>query len=774
MRLSNRLLLGAATLAFVSASAPAFAADAAEATAETTADASADSANDIVVLGFGQSRQVQNITSADVARIVPGASPLKAIEKLPGVNFQAADPFGAYEWAVRISLRGFNQNQLGFTLDGVPLGDMSYGNVNGLHISRAIISENLGRTEVAQGAGALGTASTSNLGGTIEFFSDKPRDTLDFALAGTYGSDDTERAYFRIDSGDLGGVKGYLSYAFNHADKWKGTGPQRQHQANAKVVADLGDLGSISGFFNYSSRRETDYQDLTLDLFNRLGRDAAYRFDNVNPNYALAEAVARAYQNGTAFPAPFTNPDDAYYDAGGLRDDYLAGVTFDANLTPNLKTKIIGYYHHNKGQGSWITPYVPTPTDAPDQQGNAITNASPLSFRTTEYAISRGGVTGGVTYDSGPNSFEVGAWYETNSFHQARRYYGLTGGTPNRAALDFQHNPFATQWNGLYDTSTFQYYVADTLKLLDDKLVLNAGWKGVKVINRANLLVGSLAEGKIGAKDWFQPQAGIVFHVTPQAEIFADYKENMRAFVSSATTGPFSTSQAGFNAIQGTLKPETSKTYEGGVRFQQGPLQASAVGYYIDFQNRLASFANGSGIVGNPAILNNVGGVHAYGAELTVNYRVLPPLSLFGSYSYNHSKYQDDVKLADGSIYAHTAGKTVIDAPEHMLKGEVVYDDGAIMARVGADYMSKRYFSYENNLVANGRVVVDASLGYTFKGAGWMNNISIVGSVTNLSDKKYIATVNTNNVQVNGNDIDNPNFMVGAPRQWFITLKKGL
>jgi iron complex outermembrane receptor protein len=248
----------------------------------------------------------------------------------------------------------------------------------------------------------------------------------------------------------------------------------------------------------------------------------------------------------------------------------------------------------------------------------------------------------------------------------------------------------------------------------------------------------------------------------------------MRAFVSSATTGPFSTSQAGFNAIQGTLKPETSKTYEGGVRFQQGPLQASAVGYYIDFQNRLASFANGSGIVGNPAILNNVGGVHAYGAELTVNYRVLPPLSLFGSYSYNHSKYQDDVKLADGSIYAHTAGKTVIDAPEHMLKGEVVYDDGAIMARVGADYMSKRYFSYENNLVANGRVVVDASLGYTFKGAGWMNNISIVGSVTNLSDKKYIATVNTNNVQVNGNDIDNPNFMVGAPRQWFITLKKGL
>ena len=50
----------------------------------------------------------------------------------------SSDPFGAYEWATRISVRGFGQEQLGFTLDGVPLGNMAYGNDNGLHISRAI------------------------------------------------------------------------------------------------------------------------------------------------------------------------------------------------------------------------------------------------------------------------------------------------------------------------------------------------------------------------------------------------------------------------------------------------------------------------------------------------------------------------------------------------------------------------------------------------------------------------------------------------------------
>ena len=82
------------------------------------------------------------------------------------MNFQAADPYGSYEWAVRISVRGFNQNQLGFTLDDIPLGDMSYGNWNGLHISRAITDENIGRIVLSQGTGSLETASNSNLGGT--------------------------------------------------------------------------------------------------------------------------------------------------------------------------------------------------------------------------------------------------------------------------------------------------------------------------------------------------------------------------------------------------------------------------------------------------------------------------------------------------------------------------------------------------------------------------------------------------------------------------------
>ena len=733
--------------------------------------------DDIVVLGFGQSRQVQTVSATDMERLTPGTSPLKAIAKLPGVNFQSADAFGAYEWSTRISLRGFNQNQLGFTLDGVPLGDMSYGNVNGLHISRAIISENLASTTVAQGAGAISTASTSNLGGTLQFVSRRPSDTFDVVGSGTYGSDQTYRGFIRLDTGDLGdGLKGYISYGFLQTDKWKGYGNQRQHQANAKIVKDLRGVGSITAFLNFSDRRETDYQDLSYDIIRRRGLNN----DTIGDNYPLALQIAKIYANqnaasvaarpypsaGVTFPAGIGTVDDVYFDAGGLRRDWLGGVTFDATLTPELSVTSTSYYHKNKGQGSWITPYVGTPAGARDGNGGTIATASPLSFRTTEYGIDRAGNLTHVAYEAGANRIELGGWVESNSFTQARRFYAMAdAATPNRDTLAFQKDPFFTQWNGKYDTFTLQYYVADTLTL--GKLTINGGWKGMRVQNTANLRTGTLVAGKIEAKDWFLPQVGAVFRLGGGAEVFASYTENMRAFVSSATTGPFATTQIGFNAIRSTLKPETSKTAEGGVRLRSGGLQLSAVGYYVDFSNRLLTFANGAGVIGNPPTLNNAGSVESYGAELSAYYRIAGAFSAFASYSYNKATYRDDVRNAAGAVLTATRGKTVVDTPENMAKGELVYDDTHFFARAGADFMSKRYFTYLNDQSVSARVLVDASIGYRFPALG---GLVIEGSVTNLTDKRYISTIGSNGYGASG---DNQTLLAGAPRQVFVSLRKG-
>src|ERR1700733_14450784 len=132
----------------------------------------------IVVTAQKTTRSSVVISGSESQKLLPGISPLKAIETLPGVIYETADPWGNNEQNEALVIHGFTTQQLGYTMDGVPLGDQQYGNYNGLSVSRAVTSENVRRVELASGAGALGVASTSNLGGAIQTFSSDPRQVM--------------------------------------------------------------------------------------------------------------------------------------------------------------------------------------------------------------------------------------------------------------------------------------------------------------------------------------------------------------------------------------------------------------------------------------------------------------------------------------------------------------------------------------------------------------------------------------------------------------------
>src|SRR4051812_12487550 len=176
--------------------------------------------------GRGETRGANAVGRSDLADKAAGTSALKAIEKLPGVNVQSSDPWGAYEWANRVTIRGFQTQQIGQTFDGLPLGDMSYGNFNGLGVSRAVDAENLSGASVAQGSGAVGTASANNLGGVIEYASDAPHGNRTFMLRQTVGAANTYRTTGRWDTGLISsgenGINSYVSFSRQDNDKWKG------------------------------------------------------------------------------------------------------------------------------------------------------------------------------------------------------------------------------------------------------------------------------------------------------------------------------------------------------------------------------------------------------------------------------------------------------------------------------------------------------------------------------------------------------------------------
>jgi iron complex outermembrane receptor protein len=702
--------------------------------------------DEIVVFGQGETRQVQEISSKELLILAPGTSPLKAIEKLPSVNFQSADPFGTYEWSSRVSIRGFNQNQLGYTLDGIPLGDSTYGNNNGLHIGRAIISENIGVTRVSQGSGSIGTQATNNLGGTLEFFSADPSDGFGVDANLTYGSENTVRGFGRVNFGEADGIRGFISGVYHNAEKWKGGGDQRNWQINAKAIIPVG-VAEFDAYFAYSDRAEQDYQDLSLEMIARLG----YDHDNYFPDYATAIRAAQGI-----FTAPINNLDDSYYDASGLRKDTLASYGLSAPLGDGVTFKIKAYYHDNTGQGTWGTPYVPSP------------NGVPMSIRTTEYDIQRGGVFSSLNAQVGDHEITVGGWYEHNDFTQARRFYAYESlTTPGRDHTKFQRNPFFTQWLFDFNTDTLQYYVQDKISLGD--LTINLGWKGFQVNNEADPRVqGALAAGKIKSRDWFQPHAGVAYKLTDKAEIFGGFTQVTRAFVSSATSGPFSTTQAGFNAlIARGLKPEESDTYELGARYNDSVFNGVIGVYYVNFRNRLLGVQTGAGIVGNPAILQNVGSVRSIGFEAAGDLRLGGGLTLFASYSYTDASYRDDVVTPTAII--PTKGKDVVDTPKHLLRGEIAYDSDSFFGRIGANYMSKRYFNYLNDRSVSSRVLVDATIGYRFD-MGMRSPIELQLNATNLLDKKYVSTIGSNGF---GNSGDNQTLLAGAPQQFFATVKVG-
>ncbi|MDB5445913.1 MAG: putative TonB-dependent receptor [Phenylobacterium sp.] len=378
---------------------------------------------------------------------------------------------------------------------------------------------------------------------------------------------------------------------------------------------------------------------------------------------------------------------------------------------------------------------------------------------------------GDIELDLGSHALHAGGWYEDNGFTQARRYYALDQAAPNRNALDFQSGPYKTRWDYAFKTKTTMFYVEDVWKVTPD-LKLDFGFKSLKVTNRADFVGGYgplVNSGSIEAKDSFLPQAGFAWSLSEAGEVFGDYSENMRAFQSAATSGPFSTTQAGFDAIRSTLKPETSKTVELGYRFHLQALQGSIAAYYVKFSNRLLATSVGAGVAGNPSVLSNVGSVTTKGLEAAATWSITPEVSLFGSYAYNLSKYDDDVFDGAGALVARTAGKTVVDTPKTLANLQLSYGHDGWFGSLGAHYTGKRFYTYTNDQSVPGYVVADLTLGYRFAGDGWSKGLEVQVNVDNLLDKKYVATVGSNGFTNSG---DSQTLLAGAPRQAFVTVRK--
>ncbi|MDB5714893.1 MAG: TonB-dependent receptor [Sphingomonadales bacterium] len=803
MHRSVKFLLASTMSVAVVSATPVWAANAPDAVPEADAgDAAAEQGGSDIIVTGRSTRSVTQVTGVEIQKILPGIGPLKALQTLPGVTFLTADPWGNNEQNISLYVHGFNAQQLGYTLDGIPLGDQSYGNYNGLSPQRAIISENVGRVTLASGAGDLGTASTSNLGGTIDTFSSDPKEEMGATIAQTVGSYSSFRTFVRVDSGTFGnGNSLYLSGARQDGRAWDFNGKQGGYQANGKFVHDDA-TGRLTIYGAYSDKTEPNEDATVITPANRA--TAPYARPFLYPDFAAAQT----YLNSGAYKADGSNYRNYYSDA--QRTDYLGYIKYDWKISDKITFSNQGYYHHNDGVGVVAGPidvaglpglfsfYFPGGTGAATTPANlarlsTIFGGSGLATRTTEYRIDREGLISTMQAELGNHKIELGGWYEHQSSSAFRRWYALDVNNPS---TPYQRpgdtlTPLITQYGSEIRVDEIQTHIQDSWHVLPTLTIL-AGFKSAfqKASQKVPVqpIPGSFANstalpvGNINTDKAFLPQVGALWEVTGNEQLFVNAQQNIRQFPTSAAAGlsPFALgSQQVFEDFKKTVKPETSWTYEIGARSQRtlnfGPItgfEGQISYYHVDFSNRLLAISPTTvitSIVSGAAILQNVGSVKTDGVDLAGTLHFGPHFSIYNAVSYNNSKFQDNYTVGIAQTVVPTAGKQVPGSPKWTNKTVVSANYGIFDGQLVGDYLGKRFATFTNDLSVTGYFTLAARLGATIpmSEGSHIKRLNVSVNVTNITDKKAASTLSIGAASGTFNEFPL------APRQVFGTVSVG-
>ena len=742
---------------------------------------------EIVVIGTGQTRSVSTLLPSNLDVLPPGVSAQKALNFLPGVSAQSIDALGVNEKSMSLQVRGFSTTFLGYTLDGMPLGDGAYNNYNGLSISRALISENLGRAELATGIAGLAIPSTSNLGGAVTYFSSDPRRDMGLTATASIGSNNARRGFVRFDTGESGGFSAYLSGQYHEYDLFVNQAAYNTStgkQLNAKLMYEF-DAGKITAFADVSRTNQASDAYISKDMLARLGWDQG----GYAPNWqAYLDRAYCAVTNPTATARcvnsvlPEKRSDVTFTNGQILRNDEVYYLKGEFDITRTLAVTVQGYRHNNKGAGNnWIMGW--------SKQGTADTaDDVPVQIRDTRYTIDRSGVLASASWEAGFNRLQAGMWFEDNTSSAARYIWTNVKG-PFSLAQYLKGQPDTAQWVQETRWTTWQFYVQNTMKLFDDALTIDFGFKSTFAKSDARAIDGiakapppassQFASGTLVAKDNFLPEIGVHWDVAPGHELYASYAENMAMFQGGFKLGPQSVSQTIWDLQGKYLKPQTSKSVEGGYRYVSGPLQLSLAAYRTQFENRLLQYnpcpTNQQQNPGCGNSFHNAGGVTSRGVELGVLWKPTHWLNWYNSASYNKSTYDENLNWCTGATCAlkQTKGKQQVDTPREMFSSVLTLTEGGFSASLMGKYTGRRYYTYTNDQSVKGYATFDLGLGYKFGDIGPMKGAKLSLNVTNLTNLRYAA--NFDNSVFAPDDVAGTIavFHASAPRQVFGSLSFG-
>ncbi|MYN16141.1 TonB-dependent receptor [Rugamonas sp. FT107W] len=691
------------------------------------------------------------VTAEELSKQRPTGNAYDALTLMPAVNTYSYDGTGLFGGG--LTLRGFNSDQIGATINGVPVNDS--GNF-AVFPQEFVDQENTCTTFVTQGSTDVDSPQVGATGGNFGITTCDPEDKQRFRIMQTGGQLSSWKTYLRFDSGKFANDKAKVFVSVSHAEakKWKGLG---------KAMRDHMDVG-----FNYD-----------WDRFNYIHGTVLYNraINNNISTFTLADLKKNGYfyDYGTVFtgraaPSPGKAGNDVLPANGDVFyklslnpfENVIASAIGKFRLNDTTDIKIVPYYWYGYGTGGsqeklmsesgFLNPATGKLSAGVDLNGDGDTLDKVLVSSSSVTRTQRPGITTSVIENIGDHQILAGVWYERANHRQTGPMTAIdTNGNP--ADAWFRDNLIHRPDGSLYESrdwktisTAYQGFVQDTISL-GDKVLVNVG---VRMPHVKRDFTNYPNEGFNSGTGYslnpsyksYLPQFGVRYRITNDDQIFASYAKNFRAppnFVFATTGNNVAINPAGQAFLASAVKPETSWDLDVGYRHQDSVITTSATVFFIDYKNRQANATDANTLT---STYTNVGNVKNKGFEFELGNTPVNGFSVYGSLGYLKTEMQNDLAAGldpatKALIYLPITGKQFPLAPKWKTGLVVSYETDSWYVRMSGKYTGRQQATLMNDEEVPGYTLVGLDAAYQFPSWGAFKNPKLSLNVSNLTNRQF-------------------------------------
>ncbi|QCE32469.1 TonB-dependent receptor [Acetobacteraceae bacterium] len=670
----------------------------------------------------------------------PTENAFQLIELQPGANVSSSDPSGL-SWQTDISVRGIQGSDLGYLLEGMPVGDAAYG---GGTPSQWADSENYKSVTLNQEGGEIDDPLLQAAGGVLSMNYINPARKAGVKVGFTYGTFNTDKEFVRLDTGVLGATKirAFASYSYTQSNQWRGPGQNIRNHVDFKAIRPFGDndKNAASVVMSFNRADIAYYPKVNLSQWESEGKEAGLLAPHFDPQNAVG---------GSNYYPLYRSPFQTIY----------AGAPINYQFTPHLSFKAEPYGQYIFGNGptgdqfltsgnySGYEQPIPGSFNPPVDNDGWGTYRDNYSQKTT-----RDGVTLTLKHDLKWNHFTLGYWYDHVTDSEKMNYVPVqqNGYAPNiwgDNPATMLHLPNGQVWNtiNMYSvTHSNSAYVEDRIELPRGFTLMGGFKEVIESIDPHNLVPGPQKSGR-NTYAIPLPRAGFLWKLGAHDQIFGNGVTNFRTPSVTAYYDTYNLTNYGdpngLGGISGygaqNLKNEYAINEEFGWRHTGRYVITSLTFFNYNFTNRLISSVNDRNI----QTTINAGGQTSRGVDGAIGFKPVRGFSPYLSFEYLDAVNNNDLPV-DGT-YLPTKGKKAIEAPEFSGSIGLRYDWHGFFSMITAHYKGPQYSTFMNDESIPGYATAELAFGYHGKDFGPVKAPSWRLNFNNLSNQTYLSGVGT-------------------------------